>query len=101
MVDRITSANPEIAVLQTQMVEMQSTSARIESKVDAMDGKFDHLLQTLDERYATQKDYVSLRNDFIAFKRQYWLSHTLTALLSAFMTSTIGYIVLNGLGKLQ
>lgn len=55
------SENSDIAVLQTQMKSVMDSTLRIETKLDT---------------------YTSLfvtRNEFNAFKRQYWLSHTLTA----------------------
>lgn len=82
------SENAEIAVLQTQMTGVEQTVTRIESKID-----------TLGQSYVTVNDFTMLKSDFIAFKKQYWLSHTLTALLTAAIISLIYYFVNGGAAK--
>lgn len=82
------SENSEIAVLQTQMEEVKDGLKNLKTTVERIENK-------IDER---NEKYV-LHSDFSAFKRQYWLSHTLTALLTAIIIGTIEYVVLGVLKK--
>lgn len=67
------SENPDIAVLQTEMKSVKDSLLRIETKLDTYNGLF------------------VTRNEFNTFKKQYWLSHTLTALVTAAITGLIFY----------
>ncbi len=67
------SENSEIAVLQTQMSNVEQTVARIESKLD------------------TQANAYVTKDEFLAFKKQYWMSHTITALVTAIITGLVFY----------
>lgn len=65
------SENAEIAVLQTQMADVQQTVSRIETKLD------------------NQMTSYLTKDEFITFKKQYWLSHSLTAVLVAGLTALL------------
>lgn len=82
------SDNSEIAVLQTQMEEVKEGLRSVNSTVERIETKIDDR----NEKYV-------LRSDFTAFKKQYWLSHTLTALLTAIIIGVIEYVVLGVLRK--
>lgn len=72
------SENSDIAVLQTEMKSVKDAVLRIETKLDA----YNMLFVT--------------RNEFVAFKKQYWLSHTLTALVSAALAGLLFWFFNHG-----
>lgn len=82
------SENSEIAVLQTQMEEVKEGLKNVNLTVQRIETKMDE----------HNKNYVLL-TDFIAFKKQYWLSHTLTAILTAIIIGIVEYVVLGVLRK--
>ncbi|MDE1829387.1 MAG: hypothetical protein KGI25_03590 [Thaumarchaeota archaeon] len=84
----VKSDNAEIAVLQTQMEDVKGQIRSVSETVSRIEAKMDNR----DEVYV-------LRTDFAQFKKQYWLSHTLTALLTAIIIGTIEYVVLGVLIK--
>jgi len=77
----------EIAVLQNQMSSTQLDITEIKGDIKEIKG----FMQAMDGHYIT-------RNEFAAFKRQYWLSHTLTAVLTAIVTYLAAYFILGRSG---
>lgn len=71
------SENSEIAVLQVQVGSLLDATKRIEDKLDKQN-----------------ENYVP-RTEFLAFKKQYWLSHTLTAVLTAIIVALATYFILH------
>lgn len=69
------SENADIAVLQSEMRTVKDATLRIETKIDAYNTIF------------------VTRNEFNAFKRQYWLSHSMTALITAAISGLIFYFL--------
>lgn len=78
------SENAEIAVLQSQVLTVKDDIKEVKADVK----------EVKDIITGANDIYVS-KVEFAAFKRQYWLSHTLTALLTAIVVATVEYIVLN------
>lgn len=69
------SENADIAVLQTEMRTLKDAALRIETKLDAFNAMF------------------VTRGEFNAFKRQYWLSHSMTAIITAAITGLVLYFL--------
>lgn len=65
------SENSEIAVLQNEMGNIKDIVKRIEHKLDSQ-----------------VMTYVP-REEFIAFKKQWWLTHTMTALITAVLVALV------------
>ena len=76
------SENADIAVLQTQMTDQSGIIQEVRGDIKEIKG----LMAGWDNHYVT-------RVEFLVFKRQYWLSHSLTAVLAAITVSAAYWII--------
>ena len=85
MVNTAMSEDVAVALAQQQISTLSDTIAEIKSDVKEIKG----FIASLDNHYVT-------RGEFIAFKKQYWLSHTLTALITTMITGLVFYFLSHG-----
>ena len=87
------SRDAEIAVLQTQMEEVKATGGRIEGKVDGLITRFDNALSS----FVTQEQLKTLEenfsNDLKRARNFNWITHTLSAILGAFLIAIAYWII--------
>lgn len=82
------SPETEIALLQQRTNDITATLSEIKS--DVKDIKT--FIAALDNHYIT-------RGEFDAFKKQYWLTHSMTAILTALATAAAYWVISGLVGK--
>lgn len=101
MSSRSISTNSEVAALQATVIAMQGSinDFKIEVRNSLLEVKttMKETIESLDQHYTPISDHRSLRNEFEAFKRQYILTHIITAIA----VGIAEYITLAALGKIH